>query len=214
MNHSIFKDLLPNYIDGLTSEETNRLMQDHMNQCEKCSALYESLKDEEMKNDGDNLKSYEFDAFKKVKKSNKKKIIWAILSTLLLTSLVFGLYTYLYSTQWVTNSDDVVVNVKKTGKTANIHISAKNENHYVLPSQKFYIKNKGIREYKVYEARKGLNTPVILDKGFDIPITFIDKNTILNEDNEKEKIDDKDVIVLNFKDKNIKISIIDLYNAN
>lgn len=211
MNHSIFKDLLLNYIDGLTSEETNRLMQDHMNRCDSCRKLYEQMKDESLETgEGISDDSREFDAFKKVKKSNKKRIIWSILSTLFIASLAFGLYTYLYSTQWVTKSDDVIANVKMNGKTANINISAKNDNHFVSRSEEIYIKSKGIREYLIYEGRKGFNNSNTFSDT-RISVTFVDENTIINDENEKETIDDNDYIVLKYKDKKVKMKIKDLY---
>ncbi|TDM46142.1 zf-HC2 domain-containing protein [Macrococcoides goetzii] len=213
MNHSLFKDLLPNYIDGLTSDETNELMNDHMNKCEACRSLYERLQEDQLSEETDyqHQEAREFDALKKVKKSNKKKVMWSILGTLFVSLVLFGLYTYLYSTQWKTDSDNV--NIQKIVKrnTTNLHLTPKNKNHFVLPSQEYYIKSKNRREYIIYESRQGLNDPVSLQKGLNIPITFLNKNTIINSDNEKEKIDEKDVIVLRFKDKEVKYKIMDLY---
>ncbi|MCH4983841.1 anti-sigma factor [Macrococcoides goetzii] len=213
MNHSLFKDLLPNYIDGLTSDETNELMNDHMNNCEACRALYERLQEEQLSEETDyqHQEAREFDALKKVKKSNKKKVMWSILGTLFVSLVLFGLYTYLYSTQWKTDSDNVNIQKIVKGNTTNLNLTPKNKNHFVLPSQEYYIKSKNRREYLIYESRQGLNDPVSLQKGIDIPITFLNKNTIINSDNEKEKIDEKDVIVLRFKDKEVKYKIMDLY---
>ncbi|QUR95167.1 anti-sigma factor family protein [Macrococcoides canis] len=213
MNHSLFKDLLPNYIDGLTSDETNKLMYDHMNKCEACRALYELLKEDQLNEQiGYHQKEVrEFDALKKVKKSNKKKVILSILGALLFSIVLFGIYIYLYATQWVTDANNVNVQKEFKADTANLHITAKNKHHFVLPSQEIYIKSKNKRIYLVYEGRKGLNDPASLHKGIDIPITFLNKNTIINSDNEKEKIDEKDVIVLRFKDKEVKYKIMDLY---
>ncbi|QNR08428.1 anti-sigma factor family protein [Macrococcoides canis] len=213
MNHSLFKDLLPNYIDGLTSDETNELMNDHMNKCEACRALYERLQENQLSEETDyqHQEAREFDALKKVKKSNKKKVMWSILGTLFVSLVLFGLYTYLYSTQWKTDSDNVNIQKIVKGNTTNLHLTPKNKNHFVLPSQEYYIKSKNRREYLIYESRQGLNDPVSLQKGIDIPITFLNKNTIINSDNEKEKIDEKDVIVFKFKDKEVKYKIMDLY---
>ncbi|UTH15625.1 anti-sigma factor family protein [Macrococcus epidermidis] len=213
MNHSLFKDLLPNYIDGLTSDETNELMNDHMNKCEACRALYERLQEDQLSEETDyqHQEAREFDALKKVKKSNKKKVMWSILGTLFVSLVLFGLYTYLYSTQWKTDSDNVNIQKIVKGNTTNLNLTPKNKNHFVLPSQEYYIKSKNRREYLIYESRQGLNDPVSLQKGIDIPITFLNKNTIINSDNEKEKIDEKDVIVLRFKDKEVKYKIMDLY---
>ncbi|MCG7419835.1 zf-HC2 domain-containing protein [Macrococcus epidermidis] len=213
MNHSLFKDLLPNYIDGLTSDETNELMNDHMNKCEACRALYERLQEDQLSEETDyqHQEAREFDALKKVKKSNKKKVMWSILGTLFVSLVLFGLYTYLYNTQWKTDSDNVNIQKIVKGNTTNLNLTPKNKNHFVLPSQEYYIKSKNRREYLIYESRQGLNDPVSLQKGIDIPITFLNKNTIINSDNEKEKIDEKDVIVLRFKDKEVKYKIMDLY---
>lgn len=213
MNHSLFKDLLPNYIDGLTSDETNELMNDHMNKCEACRALYERLQEEQSSEETDyqHQEAREFDALKKVKKSNKKKVMWSILGTLFVSLVLFGLYTYLYSTQWKTDSDNVNIQKIVKGNTTNLNLTPKNKNHFVLPSQEYYIKSKNRREYLIYESRQGLNDPVSLQKGIDIPITFLNKNTIINSDNEKEKIDENDVIVLRFKNKEVKYKIMDLY---
>ncbi|TDM39662.1 zf-HC2 domain-containing protein [Macrococcoides goetzii] len=213
MNHSLFKDLLPNYIDGLTSDETNELMNDHMNKCEACRSLYERLQEDQLSEETDyqHQEAREFDALKKVKKSNKKKVMWSILGTLFVSLVLFGLYTYLYSTQWKTDSDNVNIQKIVKGNTTNLHLTPKNKNHFVLPSQEYYIKSKNRREYIIYESRQGLNDPVSLQKGLNIPITFLNKNTIINSDNEKEKIDEKDVIVLRFKDKEVKYKIMDLY---
>lgn len=213
MNHSLFKDLLPNYIDGLTSDETNELMNDHMNKCEACRSLYERLQEDQLSEETDyqHQEAREFDYLKKVKKSNKKKVMWSILGTLFVSLVLFGLYTYLYSTQWKTDSDNVNIQKIVKGNTTNLHLTPKNKNHFVLPSQEYYIKSKNRREYIIYESRQGLNDPVSLQKGLNIPITFLNKNTIINSDNEKEKIDEKDVIVLRFKDKEVKYKIMDLY---
>lgn len=213
MNHSLFKDLLPNYIDGLTSDETNELMYDHMNKCEACRALYERLQEEQLSEETDyqHQEAREFDALKKVKKSNKKKVLLSILGALLFSAVLFGIYIYLYATQWVTDANNVNVQKEFKADTANLHITAKNKHHFVLPSQEIYIKSKNKRIYLVYEGRKGLNDPASLHKGIDIPVTFLNKNTIINSDNEKEKIDEKDVIVLRFKDKEVQYKIIDLY---
>ncbi|WP_414053386.1 zf-HC2 domain-containing protein [Macrococcus equi] len=216
MNHSIFQDLLPNYIDGLTSEETNMLMEEHMNQCESCRAFYLMMKEEsaEMNEVINNNEVREFDAFKKVKKSNTRKIIWAILGTSFVAVLLFGLYTYLYSTQWITKSTDVEISKVVKGNVARIHIKAKNSGHYALPSEEFYVKSKGKREYIIYESRKGFKDLPILSEGFNINTRFIDNNTIINSENKEEKIDDKDVIVLRFKDKRIEYKLKDLIKVD
>ncbi|NLZ81782.1 MAG: zf-HC2 domain-containing protein [Clostridiales bacterium] len=40
----IVRDLLPNYIDGLTSQRSNEYVQDHLEKCNECKESYESMK--------------------------------------------------------------------------------------------------------------------------------------------------------------------------
>lgn len=43
MKCCIVKDLLPGYIDGLTSEETNIEIKEHLENCEACRTIYERM---------------------------------------------------------------------------------------------------------------------------------------------------------------------------
>ena len=39
----VIKDLLPSYVDGLTSAETNRLVKEHLASCGDCRRLFEAM---------------------------------------------------------------------------------------------------------------------------------------------------------------------------
>ncbi len=43
-NCKIVQDLLPNYIDGLTNEETNLFIEEHLKECSKCKQIFENMK--------------------------------------------------------------------------------------------------------------------------------------------------------------------------
>ena len=43
-NCKIVQDLLPNYIENLTSEETNTFIEEHLTECEDCKKIYETMK--------------------------------------------------------------------------------------------------------------------------------------------------------------------------
>ena len=44
----IVQDLLPSYVDGLTSDETNEAVKDHLADCVSCRDMYERMKADEM----------------------------------------------------------------------------------------------------------------------------------------------------------------------
>lgn len=86
----IVQDLLPTYIEGLTSNETTEYIEEHLKNCDDCKKVYESMKMEEIQND--NLDT-EVDYLKKFnKKLNilRKFIIIIILTTVLMFSISTG----------------------------------------------------------------------------------------------------------------------------
>ena len=46
MNHSVFRDLVPSYIESLTSEETHREIEKHMEQCEDCRLYVKDMQED------------------------------------------------------------------------------------------------------------------------------------------------------------------------
>lgn len=73
MNCHIVKDLLPNYIDELISDETKNEMQEHLKNCPECRIIYEQmnkpLESMTARNDVE-----EIDFLKKIKANTRKKI--------------------------------------------------------------------------------------------------------------------------------------------
>ena len=79
----IIRDLFPSYIDGLTSESTNQYIQEHLDNCEDCQKVLETMK-KDIKIDTTKKDSREV---KYIKKYNKKMKILKI--TLLAILLIF-----------------------------------------------------------------------------------------------------------------------------
>ena len=61
----IIQDLLPSYIDGLTSEYTNQVIEEHVEECEPCKEMLQRMQEPEKKQENE-LK--ELDAMKKIHK--------------------------------------------------------------------------------------------------------------------------------------------------
>lgn len=80
INCKIIQDLLPNYIEKLTSEETNNYIQKHLKGCKECNEIFESMKkDLEINSNED----YENET-KYLKKYNKKmNILKTIVCTMI-----------------------------------------------------------------------------------------------------------------------------------
>lgn len=86
-NCKIVQDLLPNYIENLTNEETNNYIEKHLNNCEECSKIYSSMKE--------NIKLEPIEMKKEVKymkKFNKqiKVLKFLIIAILIIFIFVIG----------------------------------------------------------------------------------------------------------------------------
>lgn len=79
----IVKDLLPNYIDNLTSNDTNTFIENHIKNCKKCEHLLKIMKENENKDIEDK------DIIDFAKKFNKKYSLLKLIVILLIIS--FGI---------------------------------------------------------------------------------------------------------------------------
>ena len=69
----VIRDLLPSYIDELTSDVTNREIEAHVYECENCKKVLEQMSAPELEITEEDSK--EIDFLKKTKKKYRKKII-------------------------------------------------------------------------------------------------------------------------------------------
>lgn len=77
----VVKDLFPSYIDELTSEVTNDLIEEHNAECEDCRKTLESMKNPDAEPNEQPQKK-EIDYLKKTRKKNRKNVLVAILVVL------------------------------------------------------------------------------------------------------------------------------------
>lgn len=82
----IIKDLMPSYLDEICSEESSKLVENHLNGCQECKELLEKMdKTEIISSDTD---KYQIDYMKKVKNSFHRRNYIGFL--LLLSFLIIG----------------------------------------------------------------------------------------------------------------------------
>lgn len=81
----IIQDLLPNYIEKLTNEETNKFVEEHLKECEECNKIYESMKKElDVKSEEREVKEVNY-----IKKFSKKmKILRRILAAIIILFVI------------------------------------------------------------------------------------------------------------------------------
>ena len=102
MKCEIIKDLLPSYIDGLTSAESNSEIEEHLLTCQECTEALEQMKTEV---DAENVELNK-EMIKPFKKLNKR-VIKAVLITLAVCIVIVGSYFYFFEIGWKVDSDDL-----------------------------------------------------------------------------------------------------------
>ncbi|MGE7835348.1 anti-sigma factor family protein [Viridibacillus arvi] len=89
MNCNIIKDLLPSYIDEICSEDTAKLVEDHVQHCEECK---QTLKRLQQQTDYDQMIPEEvkkaITPFKKINSKRRIQVITAIVMTSLMTFFI------------------------------------------------------------------------------------------------------------------------------
>lgn len=89
----IVRDLLPNYIEQLTSEETNNFIENHLAECKECKETMENMK-EELKINATKIDKKEV---KYIKKYNiRLRILTVFIIAILLVALGFMTYCYAF----------------------------------------------------------------------------------------------------------------------
>ena len=81
----VIRDLLPSYVDGLTSPETNELIAEHLKTCETCRAMYQSMQEKDHRPADDPI---EIDFLRTTNMHTRRKILLftaALLTSVLLT---------------------------------------------------------------------------------------------------------------------------------
>lgn len=82
----MIKDLLPLYIDELVSETTEKEMQLHLSECEKCSRSLQNMKNPEIMFDEEEDKEIKF--LKKNKMTNRMIVIASIICSVIVIALI------------------------------------------------------------------------------------------------------------------------------
>lgn len=113
----LIKDLLPLYVDKVASEESNRIVEEHLTECDSCHKLYNALqKQDDTLSPNDSCATEEekamTDSLKKVKLQINQRQRRLIAATLALILLIFGAWQVLFNLPLKTVSlDDVRITV-------------------------------------------------------------------------------------------------------
>ena len=90
----IVEDLMPSYIDGLTSEVTNKAVREHLSQCDKCKAKLDTMS-EPCSEDKIEQEKKEIDFLKKNRRKNIRTKVISLLAVVLVVAVAVCTLPYL-----------------------------------------------------------------------------------------------------------------------
>lgn len=205
MKCEIIRDLLPSYIDELTSGESNREIKEHLKTCPGCRKYLEEMRESIQTPSQIEENKKAIKPFKKIKRS-----IWkAVGATVLVCILVFGAYSLYYGRSWKADSAKVKVKYEKSGDVATLGFFPKDDSIYLQVERESQNPDK----VTVYAKHKSpLEKP--LRTGGYYGYTFINENTIMNEENgAPQELTGEETLTIEYGDRTEKIKIQDLYEG-
>lgn len=90
----VVRDLLPSYVEGLTSQETNQAVETHLASCPECTACRDAMKVPTEPAE----QAKEVDYLKTVKRRNGRRVVLAVVCTVLLILAGFALKIFVIGT--------------------------------------------------------------------------------------------------------------------
>ncbi|WP_308639591.1 zf-HC2 domain-containing protein [Paenibacillus silvisoli] len=129
----IVQDLMPNYIEGLLSAETDHDIQQHIEECEACRLLHAKLT-ASIDNADVHVNNKEIDFLKKVRRKTTKKVVTGF--TVLL--LIFALLIYFLAIGSPVRKADLVYTTSVVGDTWRINMELTNGKALLVKTEPIY----------------------------------------------------------------------------
>ncbi len=110
-NCKIVQDLLPNYIEKLTSKETNQFIEEHLSNCNDCKEILENMKEDPLNNN----QNIEHKKVKYLRKYNRKLRVFEISSIILLLIILgISIFYWKYYRDGYFSVADTLIDVTST----------------------------------------------------------------------------------------------------
>ena len=125
----VIQDLMPSYVDGIASEETGRIIEDHVAGCAECGSILEAMRagsDAQTKPEDRDRK--EIDFLRKNRSRNKKIFAACIAAALILVCGIFAVKNYFIGQDW---TYAVATDVRVSGTDISIEATSSDSAHFI-----------------------------------------------------------------------------------
>lgn len=215
MKCEIIRDLLPSYIDGLTSKESNDFIEEHMAECIECQ---EMLKEMRMDINSERIKEEtDIRPFLKIKKDTFRKIMIAVLVTVCVCALGIELYEQWYYGGKSIRSDQAKISIEEEHGIKSLHF---------MPVEENKIFDIGYTDNEEINGKMPLFTLGVVERNQaayleiptmnEYPYYFVDEDTVVDLFSipNEQQYDENDFIAIQFDDGVKTIRLADIRDHN
>lgn len=200
----IIRDLMPSYIDRLTSKESDQMIEEHLSECGECKEYLEEMREEIEVSSQVKKNQKDIKPFQKLKQRTKRKLLLCAAGAVLACGLAVIGGAWYYGQTWSPDKEDVRITIKKSGRIIEVRVSPKEENKWLGLETDWrgeWTETVEIKEGKENPFRK------FLYNFAELSFTFLDENTVLSPQGQGKTITDNDVLTLQFADGKEEISL-------
>ena len=193
----IVQDLLPNYIENLTSEETNSYIKEHLEKCEECKKIYENMrKNIKVNNTENNKKDVKY--LKKYNNKIKRLIICMIFIIILVVIVSTVLVKKIRVNEIITNLEEKLYTLDTSNYSYVMRTKRKDDN-YNYEAKYYTLNNNFSAEINTISSNIKIHLVAYKDKNNDIIIAK-ENDKVRYKINEKTNVNtDMEVIPTNPK---------------
>lgn len=182
MKCNIIKDLFPNYIDGLTSEESNQMIEEHLGECAECrkylDAMMTELTSKRYKELNQDQAKAEIRPFKKL----GRRMFYAVLITAVVVGLLCGVYESYFYSGYSTLPGDVEVTYENVDGVVVVGLIPKKNNVYILGSHGSSQNSKEGLTFTPVNWHTGSSKTPKYERGCYLRYIFREDETVICED--------------------------------
>ena len=215
MKCEIIKDLLPSYVDELTSAESNEEIEAHLEYCSECNDYLKGIKKEiEV---GKIEKDKNIEIFIKLRQKNVQIIICAVMILAVIVAIIYGRWESYYHNGRSIKSDEVKISLKEEDGIQMLVFEPKDDEVIFLIGYPMNEEINGKMPVKTFSFIKYNKHPEInAMNDSNYKFYMLDEDTIMDLDSYPNILDysEDDFFAVEFDDcvKTIKIS--DLVDGN
>lgn len=148
----IIRDLMPTYVDGLASESTTKMIEEHVSECDECRRMLENMRDgagipqAEAERD-----AKEIDFLKKSRKKGRRAVVLGVVLALVAAMAAAGIKVYMIGSEY---KGDLACDIDVNGNTMDVRVTAADSLH-VIRSLDFTMDN-GVAQGTVRAVMPGV----------------------------------------------------------